>query len=159
MGLLAISMVLGCSAKDDTVQIRELIQKGTTLAQDHQIGDLVDLSTNDFIAYPGRHDRRSVKGVLFAAFRHYGQFKIHFPRPAVEIGTDEQQANATVYFIIVSQSRELPGLKELYDDPRQWLAAAGEKADLYQLKLQLLKKEGDWLVKQADLEGFKGTGF
>ncbi|GAH08218.1 unnamed protein product, partial [marine sediment metagenome] len=35
----------------------------------------------------------------------------------------------------------------------------GENADLYQIKLQMLKKDGTWLVKQAHLEGFKGLGF
>jgi len=36
---------------------------------------------------------------------------------------------------------------------------AGEKADLYQLELVLKKEAGDWLVSEATLEGFKGTGF
>jgi hypothetical protein len=35
----------------------------------------------------------------------------------------------------------------------------GENADLYQVKLQLLKKDGKWRVNQAHLEGFKGLGF
>jgi hypothetical protein len=47
----------------------------------------------------------------------------------------------------------------LYDNPRKWIEKAGEKADLYQLELVLKKEKGDWLVSEAALEGFKGTGF
>jgi len=35
----------------------------------------------------------------------------------------------------------------------------GERADLYKMRLEMLKKEGKWRVKQAHLEGFKGFGF
>lgn len=157
--LLTTAPFLGCSAKDDSEQVRNLIHDGAALAQAHQIGDLLDLTTERFVALPGSYDRRRIKGVLFAAFQHYGQFKIHFPRPSVEIDPDGKFARTVVYFMIVSQSHELPGLKDLYDNPRGWLEAAAKKADLYQLKLQLSKDSGEWRVKLAILEGFTGKGF
>lgn len=67
--------------------------------------------------------------------------------------------SATIYFVIMRQNLSLPGLKKLYDNPQQWVEAVGEKADLYQLKLQLSKKDGDWQVKTAYLKPFKGFGF
>ncbi|MGD8844024.1 MAG: hypothetical protein PVI54_00865 [Desulfobacteraceae bacterium] len=57
------------------------------------------------------------------------------------------------------QNQAIPGLKALYDNPRKWFEAVGEKADLYQLELDLVNDGGDWLVGRARLEGFKGTGF
>jgi hypothetical protein len=72
---------------------------------------------------------------------------------------DRAGARATIHFLIVRQDQSIPGLKELYDNPRKWIEKAGEKADLYQLELVLRKEEGDWLVSDAELEGFKGTGF
>lgn len=159
MGLMAIILTLSCSSKNDTDLVREVIDEGVALAEAHQIGDLLRLTTKEFIALPGRHNQPSTKRVLFAAFRHYGEFKINYPRPSVEIQSNRQQATATVYFLIVSKSRQLPGLKALYNDPRQWLEAAAEKADLYQLKLAFAKQGGDWRVSKATLEGFKGVGF
>ncbi len=148
-----------CSSKDDTEAIHELIQKGTALAEEKQIGDLMDFALPGFISRPGGNDRRATKRVLFAAFRHYGDFKIHYPSPQVEVIDAGASASATIHFLIVRQDQSIPGLKELVDDPRKWIETAGEKADLYQLKLALKKDGGDWLVAEASLEGFKGTGF
>ena len=66
--------ISACSGKDDVAVIRKIIQKGVILAQDKHINDLMDLTAEGFTAMPGRHDSRAVKGILFAAFRHYGQF-------------------------------------------------------------------------------------
>jgi len=148
-----------CGSKDDTEAIHELIQKGTNLAEEKQLGDLMDLTRPDFVAHPGNRNPESTKRLLFAALMHYGKFKIHYPRPQVELMDGGNSASATVHFLIVRQDQSIPGLKELVDDPRKWIETAGEKADLYQLKLALKKDGGDWLVKEASLEGFKGTGF
>ncbi len=152
-------LVVACSAKDDIEAVRQIIEKGAQLAEKKQISDLLELTSTGFIAQPGHHDAQSVKGILFAAFMHYGKFKLHYPRPAVELKADNQGASATVYFMIFRKDRALPQLKELYDDPRGWLEAASQKADLYQLKLELVLAGGIWQVHQAHLEGFKGAGF
>ena len=154
-----LALPSACTRQDDTAVIGKLIEKGARLAEQKQLGDLMDLTGQDFYALPGRHDRREVKGILFAAFMHYGRFRIHYPQPAVEIAADGKSASTTIYFFIVSRDQSIPGLKEFYDDPRRWLETVGKKADLYQLKLQLKRDGNDWLVDQARLEGFKGTGF
>ena len=150
---------MSCSKKDDTVLIRKVIANGAQLAQEHQIGDLLRLATEDFSASPGNHDARSVKGILFVAFQHYGTFAVHYPRPSVDVAEGGESAKAKFQFIIISQDRTIPGLKELYDDPQKWIETASEKADLYQLDLGFVKAKGDWLVKTAHMEGFKGWGF
>lgn len=162
--IIVLAICLGvhlsaCGGKDDTEAIYELIQKGTDLSEEKQVGDLMDLTLPDFVAQPGGRDRREAKRILFAAFRHYGDFKIRYPRPQVEILSDGDGARVTVHFLIVRQDQSIPGLKELYDDPRKWIETASRKADLYQLTLALEMDGGDWLVSEALLEGFKGTGF
>ncbi|MBT8339427.1 MAG: hypothetical protein HKP58_11755 [Desulfatitalea sp.] len=155
VGCLAVA----CSSGDDTVAIRKLIDEGARLATEQQIGDLMRLTSTDFTALPGGYDNKQLKGVLFAAFRHYGAFKIRYPRPSVELAEDGGHAGATIHFMIVSKDRQVPGLKELYDNPGQWIEKAGEIADLYQLKLDLVKPSAGWQVRRAELEGFKGFGF
>ncbi len=152
-------VLLACGGKDDTEAIYELIRSGTALAEDKQVGDLMDLTVDAFIARPGGYDRQRTRGVLFAAFMHYGKFKIHYPRPQVELLQGGDSARVALHFLIVRQNQPIPGLKELYDDPRKWIEAAGEKADLYRLELALVKDGGDWMVGEAKLEGFTGTGF
>jgi hypothetical protein len=93
------------------------------------------------------------------AFRHYQDFKVLYPRPSVELKPDKRSASAIFPFLIVKKEMTLPNLKELYEDPQTWIEAVGEKADLYRLKLEWIKQDGDWLVNQARLERFTGTSF
>ena len=151
--------VSSCSPKDEVSAIRELIKKGAELAEDHDVGGIMKLTTADVIALPGQHSRLEIKRILWVALKHYGKIKILYPEPSVSLTSNETSASAGVYLLIVKKDRDLPELKELYQDPGRWLEEVGENADLYQLNLQMLKKDGDWLVKQAHLEGFKGIGF
>ncbi len=157
--LVLLFLAVSCSSKDDAAAIRKLIDKGAGLAAEKQIGDLMRLTADGFIADPGAHDAKRVKGILFIAFQHYGHFDIRYPRPAVDLEEDGKKAKATVYFVIVSKDKEIPSLKELYNNPREWIEAASEKADLYELKLDLVIDSGDWLIQRAAIEGFKGYGF
>jgi len=154
--LLMLCALIACGEKDDARAIRKLIAGGAALAEQHQIADLMRLTADGFTAWPGRYDARAVRGILFATFRRWGRFEIHYPRPAVELAPAPDRATAVMVLLMVSKDREFPGLKELYEDPQGWIEAVGEKADLYQLRLDLIKKEGDWRVQQASIERFKG---
>ena len=152
-------LAAACSEKDDAQLIRTLIKRGAELAEDHDVGGVMELTTEDVVALPGHHKRLEIKRILWSAFMHYGKFKALYPKPSVDLSDKGGSASCTIYLLIVKKERTFPDLKDLYDDPRRWLDAVGENADLYQIKLQLLKKDGRWRVKQAQLEGFKGLGF
>jgi hypothetical protein len=157
--ILSVSVCCSCTSQNDEEMIRSLIRNGAELAEEKQIGDLMKLTGDGFTALPGSYDAVSVKGVLFRAFLHYGVFNILYPTPSVELRSQDGAASATVYFLIVRQNQDIPGLKELADDPVRWLETAARKADLYRLELQLKRTESRWLVYRAHLAGFKGTGF
>lgn len=152
-------LLAACGEKDAAEAVRDLIKKGAELAQKHAVDDLMELTTEDFSASPGTRDAGEVKRILFMAFRHYRTFKIHYPRPSVLFGREEGRARAALYFVIVRRDQPFPDLKDLYRDPERWIEAAREKADLYQLQLDLLKAGDDWKIQKAHLEGFKGYGF
>jgi hypothetical protein len=154
-----LAAIVGCGEKDQSQAVRAMIDQGAEMAEQHEIGDLMELTVKGFTANPGSHDAAEVRGILFAAFRHYGDFDIRYPRPSVTLEAGSGAAAAVIHFMIVRRDFEIPGLKELYDDPQRWLELASEKADLYQLKLDLTKDGKSWLVRQATLEGFKGWGF
>ena len=152
-------IVASCAPKDEVAAIRELIQKGAQLAEDHDVGGIMELTTADVVALPGQHNRLEIKRIIWTAFIHYGRLKVLYPEPSVRLTSNEDIASSRVYLLIVKKDRNVPELKALYKDPQRWLEEVGENADLYQLDLQILKKNGEWLVKQAHLEGFKGIGF
>jgi hypothetical protein len=157
--LITMSGWISCSSKDEETAIRELVKKGATLGEEQDIKGLMNLTTEDFLALPGDLGRQETRRILFVAFRHYQDFKILYPRPNVELKPDKRSASALFPFLIVKKETTLPKLKELYEDPQRWLETVGENADLYRLKLECLKQNGDWLVKQARIERFTGTSF
>jgi hypothetical protein len=150
---------ISCSKKDDTALIGELVEKAAKLAEAQDVKKLVRLTTETFLALPGRHDRQETKRILWLAFRHYGEFKILYPEPSIDAAKTSREATARVYFVIVRKDLSYLGLEELYKNPEAWLEEVGENADLYRLDLDFVKKDGDWLVKIAHLEPFRGLGF
>ncbi len=157
--LLGLCLQSSCTNKDEAEVIHRLIKKGVKLAEKHNVGGLMELTAEGFLALPGDRDRAQVRSILFMAFRHYREFRILYPQPSVDLEGTGDAASATIYFLIVRQDRSYPELKDLYGDPGGWLEEVGENADLYRLKLELIKKGGDWLTKRAHLEPFKGYGF
>jgi hypothetical protein len=157
--LVTGSLLSACSSKDEETAIRELVKKGATLGEEQDIKGLINLTTEDFLALPGDLGRQETRRILFVAFRHYQDFKILYPRPSVDLKPDKRFASSVFPFLIVKKETTLPKLKELYEDPQRWLETVGENADLYRLKLECVKQNGDWLVKQARLERFTGTSF
>jgi hypothetical protein len=154
-----MSVLESCSLKDEETVIRDLVKKGAALGEEQDLKGLMNLTTEDFRALPGDLGRQETRRILFVAFRHYQDFRIFYPRPAVEIKPDKRSGSAVFPFLIVKKDVTVPKLKELYEDPQRWLEAVGENADLYRLKLEWIKKDGDWLAKQAHLEKFTGTSF
>jgi len=150
---------MACAGKDDTDVIRQLIKQGALCAENHDIRGLMKMTSEDFLAMPGQHNRNGVKRILWVAFRHYQAFRVMYPKPSVELESDGLTASATIYFMIVKKDVSFPQLTELYKDPQGWLEAAGENVDLYRLTLKLLKKNKNWLVTRAKLELFRGLGF
>jgi hypothetical protein len=100
-----------------------------------------------------------IKRLIFSAFMHYGKLKVLYPKPSVDLSPADNSDTSKIYLLIVKIDRTLPDVKDLYEEPRRWLEKVGENADLYQIKLQLVKNGDKSLVKQAHLEGFKGLGF
>ena len=157
--LLFMSGLESCSSKDEETAIRELVKKGATLGEEQDIKGLMNLTTEDFFAMPEDLGRQETRRILFVAFRHYQDFKILYPRPSVDLKPDKRSASAVFPFLIVKKETTLPKLKELYEDPQRWLETVGENADLYRLKLEWVKQNGDWLVRLARLERFTGRSF
>ncbi|MBW1802335.1 MAG: hypothetical protein JRJ85_16595 [Deltaproteobacteria bacterium] len=156
---IVIFSIQGCSGKDDIETIRKLIERGAGFAEKHDIGALMDLTTENFQAMPGKLDRRRTKRILWMAFKHYGDLKIMHPEPAVDLESDGLNAQVSAPFLILKKGHVYPDLKELYRNPRQWLVKVGESADLYRFTFKLIKKGRKWRVNLASIEKFSGLGF
>ncbi|MCP4680347.1 MAG: hypothetical protein GY854_33640 [Deltaproteobacteria bacterium] len=158
LSALLVSSCGSCETSDNETQIRALIDKGAAFAQKHDIGELMGLTTDGFQAWPGPRDRQSVKGVLFIAFKRYKKFSVKFPRPTVNVDATGVYAEAKTPFLILREGQSMPDLKDLYDDPDEWVEKVDDLADPYHLELWLIKEDGEWLVRKARLHGLKGLG-
>ena len=159
LGMIVLLLFPSCTKEDETEKIRSLIKEGVELAEKHDISGLIAFTTKDFIAQPGKHGSREVRRILWFAFNHYGNFRIMYPEPSVDLGPEGREGSARVYFVIVKKDQSVPKVQDLYKDPKGWIEQVGERADLYRLSLDVVKEHGDWLVKGALLEPFRGTGF
>ncbi|HYQ59849.1 MAG TPA: hypothetical protein VEP29_02270, partial [Desulfatiglandales bacterium] len=74
--LIVVGGLQSCSSKDEESAIRNLVQKGATLAEEQDIKGLMSLTTEDLLVLPGDLGRQETRRILFVAFRHYQDFKI-----------------------------------------------------------------------------------
>lgn len=145
-------LLASCGQEDDAAAIRGLIREGAELAEKQDIGGLLNLATEDFRARPGDLKRRETRAFLWRAFRYYETFKIHYPRPGIELAEGGESARANVSFLILKDDHAFKKLKDLFDDPEAWLEEAGRSADVYHLDLELVKEGGEWLVRRAAIK-------
>ena len=151
---LAVISVGACSTEDDVRAIRQLVSDGVRLSEEHEIGGLIKLATDDFEGLPGNLDRREIRRFLWLAFKRYEEFHILHPLPKVTLESEGRSASTAFPFLIVKKETTVPELQGLYEDPQRWLEEVGKNADLYLIKLDLVKTDGNWLVKRAHLESF-----
>lgn len=155
----ALFLLSSCSAGDDWTAIHELLKEGVQRAEDQDLGGILHLTTEDFLALPGKLDRRETRRILWMAFQHYGPFKVLHPKPSVEMNSSTQSASALFPFLLVRKDASFPNLRAWIEDPQRWLEEVGENADLYRIRLELIREGNEWRVRRALLERFTGVAF
>ena len=153
LAAVMVTAAASCKPRDDEKLILALIEEAAILAQQHKVGDILDLTTDTFTANPGGRDREEVKSILAMAFMHYGDFIIKFPNPSIDISPAGDSAVVQVPFVILRGGGLLPDLSGLVNDPARWAEEATKTADPYYLELRLFKVDGDWKVETASLHG------
>lgn len=154
--IFAALSILGCKdTTDDAAIIKQMCLDAVEMAERHKVGDLVDLTTKDFKAYPGTRNRTDAKRILLISFKRYGKFKVRHPEFAVKLNESKTTAEVTIPFLIVREGENEPDFSEA-KDAESWLqvvtAAVG---DPYRLNLGFTKKEGDWKIWKATIDGIK----
>ena len=144
-----------CEEKDDEELILQLIDNGARAAEEHRIGDVIGVTTQDFSTQPGQLDRRATKGVLLMAVRRYKRFKVHYPPPTIQIIQSGLAAETSFPFVIVREGQKVPELSGLADNPKEWLNKVAKLADLYYMKLWFIKEDAAWKVKKAEVNGYR----
>ncbi|WP_319522850.1 hypothetical protein [uncultured Desulfosarcina sp.] len=159
VAIVFLVLCMSCTRGDDAEKIRAQIARGAELAEAHDIGGLLKMASKEVVAMPMNLDRNGIRAVLWRTFRYYGPLAVFYPRPEIEISEKADEASARFPFLIVRKEHDMPGLDTLRNDPVAWIEAVGDKADLYSLQLEWIRKNGEWIVDRAFLERFTGRGF
>jgi len=152
--LLCLLLLSACSKTEREEAVYSFIQDGVDLAESHDLGGIMEMTTDGFTAGPGNYSRKETRRILFVMLKRYGNFHILYPKPSVKLSEDEQTASVRMNFIIAKKEQLFPELKLLYTDPTAWLAAVDKGTDLYTLSMQLRYDSGDWLLEKARITGF-----
>jgi hypothetical protein len=152
--LSLLVFVTACAKTDKEEEVYQLIKQGVELAQEHKLGQMMDLTREGFSVEPGNHSSKEVRRILFATFKRFGKFRIHYPKPSVKLSEDEETALVKMSFIMATQDQLFPDLELLYQEPGEWLRTVDRRADVYTLSMELDYKSGSWLVKKARISGF-----
>ncbi len=153
--LLALSLI-GCKNEtDDAAVIKQICLDAVKMAEGHKVGDLVDLTTKDFKAYPGNRARMDAQRILIVTFKRYGKFKVRHPEFAVKLNDAKTTAEVTIPFLIVREGEKEPDFSKA-TDAEGWLEVVTDAVgDPYRLNLGFTKKEGDWKIWKATIDGVK----
>jgi ketosteroid isomerase-like protein len=157
--LLGLSCGLCSEETSDEEQIRKIIANAVELAEQKDIGGLMEVVTEDFMVMPRKMDQRQTKGMLLYVFQRYKDLSIIYPRPSVSVEPGATTGLASMVFLLLRGGDTRPDVEGLSDDLEQWIEKVGDYTRLYRLRLTFEKEDDDWLVRRAHLERFKGTGF
>jgi len=151
VALGCLVLFAACGGKEDpTEAVRDFLSRGSRMAEEHDVKALMELTTEGFSLEPQGMDRHEVRKALLFVFRHYGSFRILYPKPRIQFKEREKRARVALPFVIVRKEVSIPGLKQLLDDPREWVEEVGDRADLYWLELELFRGSGEsWKAEVA----------
>jgi len=152
--ILSLYLLTACSKTPSEEAIHLLIKDGVNMAESHDLGGMMDLLEDGFIAGPGHHPKPEVRRILFVMLKRYGKFRIVHPRPSIKLSEDEQSAIVKMNFLIANKQKLFPELELLYTEPVAWLESVDKSADLYTLSMELGAESGEWLLKRARITGF-----
>ncbi len=152
--LLSLSLLSACSKTEREEAVYQLVADGVTMAETHDLGGMMSLMADGFIAGPGQHSKQESRRILFVMLKRYGKFRVLYPRPVVKLSEDEQTAQVKMNFLIATKVQLFPELELLYADPSAWVEAVDKGADLYTLSMELGYDSGNWLLGRARITRF-----
>lgn len=157
--LASIFLLTACDKPDDVTRIRTIVEDAVVKTEKQDIRGLMEYVTSDFEANPGRQDEQSVRGILLITLRRFGQFDIKHPVPGIRLSEDASSADVSLPFLVVREGEKFPEIGTVADDPARWVEEVGDAfGDPYRLELEMVKRDDEWKVKSATIQGKRTLG-
>ncbi len=142
--MFGLLFAAGCHAQDENDAF-ETLEKGIEALEEGDVRDAINLTTEDFIVLPGKANRRSVTWQLKRFFQANGGVAVHYPQPSIEV--DGEFVYVEGPFITSRVGAYIPELKDLQDNPDQWISVAEGLTDVHRAEITFERTADEWLVK------------
>ena len=146
---LFAALLSGCEAGEDEQAALSVVSSGTALLEKGEIAKALRLTTSDFLAQPGRLDRRTVLSRMAAFYRLHGEIVILHPTPEVEILDSGKAALVSAPFVAAERGVDRKALDDLADDTEAWEALASQFTTVEHAEVSLVKQGDRWLVSSV----------
>jgi hypothetical protein len=146
--LAVLLLVAGCQDEAVDRGAELLVEDAVQAVGDRDVRGLIELTTDDFIALPGRVDRATATRRLFLSFKLNGPVEVLHSRPEVDVDSPTS-ARVSCPFVVVRRGNSDPALDVLADDPAAWSEHAAELGEVVTADLSLVKHGETWLVQTA----------
>ncbi len=146
-GALLGGALLGCDGADEEQGPVSVVSEGVGLLESSKVGGALKLTTKDFVAFPGRLDRKAVSRRMVSFFRTHGEIDIVYPTPEVEVVEDGNAALVTTPFVVAKKGVSTESLDQLSDDPEAWEKEASRFTTVEHAEISLVKQNDLWRVQ------------
>lgn len=146
--LLAAFGSFGCESQEEQ-EINAAVQEGIETFEQGNLSKLAKLTTRDFVAYPGKLNRKSLMRKLYLAMRNSREIKVLHPTPEIEVDPGEESALVDLPLIVVTSEDADKELADFSDDQLKWMDKAEQLAEVQHLELSMIKQGDRWLVRTA----------
>jgi hypothetical protein len=140
-GLILLILACGffgvsCGPKTEEDQIRELMKNASQHIEKKDISSLMDLLSDDYTDYRGR-DKSQTKDMVQTYFREFRGIVVHVLSTRIdEVGVDEAHVRTDAAL----SSGAAKALRRLVP----------VSTDNYRFEIELIKKQGQWLIRYAE---------
>jgi hypothetical protein len=145
--LFFAAALLGCEAQEQEQEVVSVVSDGIALLESQSVGKALRLTTEDFLAQPGRLSKNAVTRKLVRFYAANGNVDVMHPAPEVELDDALESALVSMPFVVAKKGASAEDLDDLYDDQEAWEAAASEYAAVQRADISLVKQNERWLVR------------
>ena len=143
----AFGVFAGCEGGEDELAVVSVVNDGIALIEDESLAKVMHLTTKDFLAQPGKLNRKLATTRLYNFFRSNSGISVLHPAPEVEILDGGESALVKMPFVVAKKGVSVRALEDLYDDEAAWTDAAKRLASVGNVQISLVKENDRWLIR------------
>lgn len=138
----------GCESQEEQ-EVNATVSEGIETFERGDLTKLIKFTTRDFVAYPGKVDRKTLMRRLYLTVKSSREINVLHPAPEIELDAGEETARVDVPLIVAASKELEKELADVNEDQVKWIEKAEQYAEVKHLELSMVKQGDRWLVQTA----------